>query len=93
MGEAPKRYRILIRGRVQAVGFRMSTQWEAAAKGLTGWVRNMPDGSVEVVAEGPPAALDELLRWCRKGPSLARVSDVQAEPGDATGEFSSFEIQ
>ena len=72
-----KRVRLLIGGRVQGVGFRYSTSIEAGSLGLDGWVRNLPDGRVEVVAEGPQAAVESLIEWCRHGPRYAWVRDVE----------------
>jgi acylphosphatase len=69
-----------IQGRVQGVFFRDSTRQKARELGVTGWVRNRPDGSVEAMARGDPAALTELERWLRGGgPPAARVDDVTAE--------------
>jgi len=86
-GEAPTevlRLRIVIRGRVQGVGFRYAAVSEARRLGLAGWARNAPDGSVEIVAEGPPPAVRALSAWCRQGPPAARVSGLQEseEPRD-----------
>ena len=71
------RVRAVVRGRVQGVGYRASTQHEGARLGLAGWVRNLPDGSVELEAEGPRAALEALLAWCAVGPLGARVVGVE----------------
>ena len=68
--------RILIKGRVQGVWFRASTQDVARELGLAGWVRNTPAGDVEAFAEGPKEKVEELIAWCRKGPTLARVESV-----------------
>jgi acylphosphatase len=84
------RVHLRIYGQVQGVFFRASTEAEARRLGLTGWVRNRPDGSVEVVAEGPKAKLEELLAWCRHGPPRAQVDRVEVEWGEAGGEFSGF---
>lgn len=62
---------------MQGVFFRQSTQQEARAQGLAGWVRNLPDGRVEAVFEGAPAAVQALVVWCAHGPPTARVSDVE----------------
>lgn len=70
--------RILVSGRVQGVAFRASTQAQARALGLVGWVRNLADGGVEIVAQGDASALDALVAWCHSGPRAARVTDVQA---------------
>lgn len=72
------RYRVL--GRVQGVFFRASAREQALARGLTGWARNLPDGSVEVVACGEEAGLKALHGWLRAGPPRARVTAVRAEP-------------
>ena len=85
--------RAVVRGRVQGVGFRQFVEWRARRLGLTGWVRNLPDGaSVEVAAEGPRTALEELLRALREGPRLSRVDAVEAEWGAPTGRYRGFEI-
>jgi len=70
------RVRIVVSGRVQGVGFRYATIAEARRLGLAGWARNVPDGSVEVVAEGEAAAVQALVAWCRHGPPSARVHHV-----------------
>lgn len=72
-----KRVHVIISGRVQAVGFRASCQREAVALGLTGWVRNRWDGSVEALFEGEAAAVDAMLDWCREGPPMAYVAGVE----------------
>jgi acylphosphatase len=74
------RRRVVVRGRVQGVFFRGSTGDEALARGVDGWVRNRPDGSVEAVFEGPPGAVEALLAFCRRGPRFARVDSVEVEP-------------
>jgi acylphosphatase len=76
--------RILVSGRVQGVAFRATTQERARTLGLVGWVRNLTDGGVEVVAQGEESALDELVAWCHRGPRAARVDEVRttAHPVD-----------
>lgn len=86
------RAELKIHGRVQGVFFRQSTQAEAIRLGLTGWVRNLPDGSVEALAEGPADAVRELLAWCRQGPPAAEVSSVDIDWTDATGEYQDFGV-
>ncbi|MGD2130718.1 MAG: acylphosphatase [Lysobacterales bacterium] len=66
-----------IKGHVQGVWFRESTRREAIAMGLTGYAKNLPDGSVEVLACGEPRALDRLHNWLRRGPPMARVEHVE----------------
>lgn len=82
-----------IYGLVQGVYFRDATRQKATSLDVTGWVRNVADGSVEVVAEGKRPALDSLLAFLRRGPSHARVEKVNVEWRAATGEFASFEIR
>jgi acylphosphatase len=80
------RARAVVRGRVQGVFFRAETRDRARSLGLSGWVRNAPDGSVEAVFEGDRERIESMLAWCRRGPSLARVDDVQAEWEEPRGE-------
>ena len=84
------RIHMVITGRVQGVWYRASTQREAQALGVVGWVRNCADGDVEVVGEGPRPALEALLAWCRNGPPMAHVEDVRVRweaPLDQTQDF------
>lgn len=90
---AVKRLDATARGRVQGVGFRMFVADAADRAGLTGWVANEGRDSVRCVAEGPEAALAELLEALRNGPSGARVDRVDAGWATATGAFSSFSIR
>lgn len=71
-----KAVRLLIRGRVQGVGFRWSAREVATRAGVGGWVRNRPDGAVEMHLEGPADAVDRVRRWVSDGPGGARVDDV-----------------
>ncbi len=73
-----------MRGRVQGVGFRASAAHEARRLGVDGWVRNLPDGSVEVEARGAPAAVDALCTWLAQGPRGARVTGVDVHEGPTT---------
>ncbi len=88
-----ERVHAIVRGRVQGVWYRVSTQARARQLGLGGWVRNLPDGSVELVAEGPRADLDRLIAWCHEGPPAAAVTAVQPRFDAATREFASFDIR
>jgi len=88
-----RRLRLLVFGRVQGVFFRDSTRSEARRIGVRGIVRNLPDGSVEVVAEGPEALLQELMGWCHRGPPAARIDRVQPEWSEALNEFEGFRVQ
>ncbi|KMQ74266.1 acylphosphatase [Marinobacter subterrani] len=88
-----KRWQLLISGRVQGVYYRASTEQKASALGLTGFARNLPDGRVEVVAEGQEDQLTQLKTWCADGPPNARVDSVDIILETATGEFSGFGIR
>ncbi len=83
----------LISGIVQGVGYRYFTYRRAVALGLTGYVRNMVDGRVEVVAEGDEESLQQLLQELKVGPSFASVEEVKVEWGPYTGQYSHFEIK
>jgi len=87
-----KRVRATVHGRVQGVMFRESCRREAERLGVTGWVRNEPDGSVLVEAEGPDDAVVDLVGWCRSGPPGARVAGVDVEEARATG-GEGFEVR
>ena len=80
-----ERWRWVIEGRVQGVGFRSSCSRRAIELGLKGWVRNLNDGSVEVQVEGAPLAISELRAWCEKGPPGARVLNVKPSQLPVTG--------
>lgn len=82
-----------IKGYVQGVFFRANIRDMAQGLGLTGWVRNLPDGSVDVVFEGQRDLLKEAVRWCHKGPSGAMVKEVEENWLEYTGEFEGFEIR
>ena len=82
-----------IEGTVQGVGYRYALQREAGRLGLTGWVRNRRDGSVESLAQGSADALDALAAWARRGPPAARVSGVTASvPAEEPDRHTGFEI-
>ena len=68
--------KLKIHGRVQGVFFRQSTREKACQLGLSGWVKNMPDGTVEALAAGPEPVVQELIAWCEQGPPYARVEKV-----------------
>lgn len=88
-----RRVRIVVRGRVQGVGFRYAAVSEARRHGLSGWARNAPDGSVEIVAEGTAAAVEALLDWCRQGPPSARVSSMHHAEESDSQPLSGFDIR
>lgn len=87
-----KRVHLIIEGRVQGVGYRVSLMQEGQRLGLVGWVRNLPDGNVEAVVEGASDQLEKLIAWCHKGPPMAYVTEVKTTFQEATGEFKGFEV-
>jgi acylphosphatase len=80
-------------GQVQGVAFRWSAKRQAEALGIAGWVRNRSDGRVEACFEGPEAVVREMVDWCRRGPSGARVDGIEVEWTPDHGEFNGFEIR
>lgn len=85
-----KRVRLRVTGIVQGVWYRASTRERALALGLSGWVRNAPDGTVVLEAQGPPEQLDALIAWCHEGPPAAQVDGVEVAwipPCEPTGSF------
>jgi len=82
------RKRVVVEGRVQAVGFRASCAAQARAFGVTGTVRNLPDGRVEAVFEGRPEAVAALAVWCERGPGYAHVTGTKVTDEDPIGETS-----
>ena len=84
---------LLVEGHVQGVSYRAYTEQKASELGLEGYVRNLTDGRVEVVAEGPPDRLQKLEDWCWEGPPAAKVSLVRGESRPADGGFSGFAIR
>jgi acylphosphatase len=84
--------RLQITGRVQGVGFRYAMQHEAQRLGVSGWVRNRRDGSVEALAQGAAESVDALIAWARRGPPGARVADLQVEAA-AQEALAGFELR
>ena len=83
--------RLIIRGVVQGVGFRYSMLAQARLLGVTGWVRNRRDGSVEAIIAGDAAQIEQMLAWSREGPAGAAVEDVMVE--SANGDYDDFELR
>lgn len=79
------RAHVFVSGRVQGVGYRYSTVNEAQRLGVNGWVRNLPDGRVEAVFEGSRTVVEEIIRWCHKGPTAAVVKEVAVEYEELEG--------
>lgn len=88
-----KRLRAVVRGRVQGVGYRATTVHEARRLALAGWVRNLPDGTVEVLAEGGEPAVLGFVEYLRRGPNGAQVSRVETEWMEAKGDLQGFDIR
>jgi acylphosphatase len=86
------RRRVIVHGRVQGVFFRDTTRRMASSRGLGGWVRNAPDGTVEAVFEGDGAAVESMVRWCREGPRGAVVERVEVVDEEPEG-LSDFRIR
>lgn len=84
---------LLISGFVQGVCYRAYAQEVARSLGLTGWVRNLPDGRVEAVAQGDSDKLDEFIAWCRQGPPAARVDAVEAVEENIKEEGGDFKVR
>lgn len=93
MAAAKAQVRVVIHGRVQGVGFRFATVHEARALGLTGCVRNLADGSVEVQAEGERSRLQMLVAWSHQGPRAARVTKVEEEWSEYAGKWDDFKVR
>lgn len=87
-----KHIKILVSGKVQGVFYRASTKSKALELGVTGWVRNLPDGKVCIEAEGSEDQLNEFVKWCATGPEWARVDGVHTETGSVTG-YTDFSIE
>ncbi len=87
-----RRAHLWVTGRVQGVFFRAHAAEKALSLGLAGWVRNLPDGRVEAVAEGAPEAVEEFIAWCRQGPPASRVDDVSVEWRQSAGDLGPFRV-
>ena len=87
------RAHVVVQGFVQGIWFRASTKDEANRVGVTGWVRNLPDGSVEAVFEGKKKNVEVIVNWCHRGPSGAKVDKVEIAWEQFTSEFGDFEVR
>ncbi len=90
--ETKVRAHAIISGRVQGVFFRMETKRAADRFGVSGWVRNKRDGTVEAIFEGDQDKVDAVLEWCYEGPPSAKVTDVKVEWQDYAGEYQRFDV-
>ena len=89
---AKTRAHVLVSGKVQGVFFRQNTRRQAKVRGVTGWVRNTVDGDVEAVFEGEEQAVNEIVDYCRHGPSFAKVENIQVAYEPYKGEFKDFSV-
>lgn len=87
------RAHVIFHGRVQGVFFRANTESKARELGLAGWVKNLPNGTVESVFEGPRDTVEEIIDWCKTSQPHARVTDAKVDWEDYKGELSSFEVR
>ena len=90
MSESVTTRHLVIHGRVQGVYFRDSMRQQARRLGVTGWVRNRTDGTVEAMVHGKPDAVETIIKWAHNGPDAAKVIQVQIE--EAQGQFDSFDL-
>ncbi|AIA01096.1 acylphosphatase [Streptomyces noursei] len=86
------RKHVIVSGRVQGVFFRDSCRQSALARGVSGWVRNLPDGDVEAVFEGPPEGVAHMVEWARQGPPTAHVTGVEVRDEEPAG-LAGFEVR
>ena len=93
MSSELRRIHVLVTGRVQGVGYRAYVQANAQQLGVLGWVRNLPAGTVELVAQGPEAALTELEDTLWAGPPLSKVSDLRIEPQPPESDLKGFSVR
>ncbi len=91
--EGGERAHVYVSGQVQGVFFRDSARERAEQLGLAGWVRNLPDGRVEALFEGPSERVREMIRWCEEGPSHAEVEEVETEFEASRGGLGGFEVR
>ena len=85
--------RLVISGIVQGVGYRYSCRREAQSLGLTGWVRNLPDGRVEALLQGTREQVERMIKWCYRGPGEARVSDIAVAYEEGSDTLKDFEVR
>ncbi|MHA2170988.1 MAG: acylphosphatase [Candidatus Kariarchaeaceae archaeon] len=93
MSEVRKRVELHITGQVQGIFFRVNAKELASSLSIVGWVKNNPDGSVSILAEGPSDLVNDFIDWCKKGPSMAKVKSVDITEKKPNDEFTKFEIK
>lgn len=87
------RARLIISGRVQGVFYRASCRREAEGRGLLGWVRNLPDGRVEALLQGPKETVEAMVAWCYRGPEEAEVTNIEVAYEPPANDLSGFRIR
>jgi len=90
---AKSRSKVIVKGIVQGVNFRYYTQRQAIRYNVTGWVRNLPDGSVAALFEGEEQDVEAMVQWCHHGPPSSQVTELIVQPEEYQGEFSSFSLK
>ena len=85
--------KVIVKGRVQGVFFRAHTRRTAEQLGVNGYVKNLPDGSVQAVFEGNPLSVSKMVAWCHQGPEASIVDQVLTEPSEKLSNFDTFEIR
>ncbi len=93
MKDAAARVHLVVSGRVQGVFYRRFAQAEARELGLTGWAQNIGYGRVEIVCEGEKEKVEQFVEWCKQGPPLAKIENVEVEYGEYQGKCNDFEIR
>ena len=84
---------VFVTGRVQGVFFRQATRVTAIKNNVTGWIKNLDDGRVEVLIEGEDKSVDSVIEWCNYGPANSRVDNIEVNNEDYSGKFESFEVR
>lgn len=92
LGGSKVRRRVWVKGRVQGVNFRYATKQVADQLRIVGWVKNLDDGRVEALFEGPPDAVERLIEWCKHGPPAARVDELQVRSEAVAGLLLRFDV-
>ena len=87
-----QRIHIFLTGKVQGVFFRQATKVVAIKNNVTGWVKNLENGEVEILLEGDDKNVNSVIDWCRNGPANSRVDEVKIEPQEFSGQYSNFEV-
>ncbi len=88
-----KRFHIIVKGKVQGVFYRDNTQKKASELGLNGYVKNLPDGTVEIIAEGDEDKLNQLVNFCKTNPGYSNVTIIEIKELKPSNEFNSFEVR